>query len=84
MSTLEELTSIASRLPESARLALLAKARELEGSARADALERLRQARERLARADAGLETLPPGLATFDRHAGAFSGKIDREECYGR
>lgn len=84
MDTLEELTRVASVLPEAGRLELLARARELAGEARLQALQQLAQARELLIRADAGQEALPPGLESFDRYAGAFSGRVEREDGYGR
>lgn len=85
MNTLEELQTVASRLPEAAQRLLLAKALELAGAGvRAQALETLRAAGERLALADSGEGVLPAGLSLFDRYAGAFDGRISRDECHER
>lgn len=65
MNMLEELTSIVSQPPESARPALLDQSRELEGSARADALERLQQTLVHRTWTVAGLEKLPCNRVTY-------------------
>ena len=85
MNTLEELQTVASRLPEAAQRLLLAKALELAGDGvRTQALETLRETGERLALADSGEGVLPAGLSLFDRYAGAFDDRISRDECHER